>query len=67
MGLNGTYAAAKRSLEGGDDGIPSFLQIFWALGWRKARVYSKTGLFWGRDTESNRTFELKERAMLIIA
>jgi len=31
MGLNGTYAAPKRSVESGDDGIPSFFQIFWAL------------------------------------
>jgi len=36
----------------GDDGILSFLQIFWALGWPKARVCSITGLFWGADAES---------------
>ena len=67
MGLNGTYAAAKRSVKGGDDGIPRFRQIFWALGWPKAHVCSKTGLFWGGDTESRGTFKLKERVMLIIA
>jgi len=60
-------AAATRSVERGDNGILSFLQIFWALGWPKARVCSKTGLFWGGDAESKGTFKLKETVMLIIA
>jgi hypothetical protein len=67
MGFNGTYAAAKRSVKGGDDGISIFRQIFWALGWPKARVCSKSGLFWVADTKSRVTFKLKERVMLIIA
>jgi hypothetical protein len=52
MGLNGTYAMAKRSVESRDDSIPSSLQIFWALGWPKTRVCSKTGMFCGGHTES---------------
>jgi hypothetical protein len=64
MGKTGTYAAARRSVEGGDDGIRSLLQIFRALNWPKARVCSKTGLFWGGVTESKGTFKL---LMLIIA
>jgi hypothetical protein len=67
MRLNGTYATAECSAEGGDDSIPSFLQIFWPLGWPKACVCNKTGLFWGGDTKSKETFKLKERVMLIIA
>jgi len=53
-------ATATRSMERGDDGILSFLQIFWALGWPKARVCTKTGLFWDGDAKSKGTFKLKK-------
>jgi hypothetical protein len=54
-------------VERGDNGILSFLQICWAFGWPKPRVFSKTGLFWGGDAESKGTLKFKERIMLIIA
>ena len=61
------HTPRKYAVEDGDVGILSSLPLFWAPSCHKGRVCSKTGLFWGEDTECKGTFKLKERVMQIIA